>query len=65
MSPALFEPVIPASERPQTYGLDRAATGILFLFDWASLLFIGFDFIIPSLDILYNDHIFLSLLCWY
>ena len=27
MSPAGFEPAIPASERPQTYALDRAATG--------------------------------------
>jgi hypothetical protein len=28
MPPAGFEPVIPASERPQTHGLYRAATGI-------------------------------------
>jgi hypothetical protein len=28
MSPVGFEPTIPASARPQTYGLDRAATGI-------------------------------------
>jgi hypothetical protein len=28
MLPAGFEPTIPASERPQTYALDRAATGI-------------------------------------
>jgi hypothetical protein len=27
MTPAGFEPIIPASERPQTYALDRAATG--------------------------------------
>jgi len=27
MSPAGFEPTIPASERPQTYALDSAATG--------------------------------------
>ena len=27
MSPSEFEPTIPASERPQTYTLDRAATG--------------------------------------
>jgi len=26
--PAGFEPAIPASERPQTHTLDRAATGI-------------------------------------
>jgi hypothetical protein len=28
MSPAGFERAIPASERPQTHALDRAATGI-------------------------------------
>ena len=28
MLPAGFEPAIPASERPQAYALDRAATGI-------------------------------------
>jgi len=28
MPPAEFEPAIPASERPQTHDLDRAATGI-------------------------------------
>ena len=28
MPPAGFEPTIPVSERPQTYPLDRAATGI-------------------------------------
>ena len=28
MPPAGFEPTIPASERPQTHALDRAATGI-------------------------------------
>ena len=28
MLPAGFEPAIPASERPQTHALDRAATGI-------------------------------------
>ena len=27
MLPAGFEPTIPASERPQAYALDRAATG--------------------------------------
>ena len=30
MPPAGLEPTIPASERPQTYALDRAATGIGF-----------------------------------
>jgi hypothetical protein len=28
MPPAGFEPVIPASKRPQTHALDRTATGI-------------------------------------
>jgi hypothetical protein len=28
MSPAGFEPTIPASERPQIHAFDRAATGI-------------------------------------
>ena len=28
MTPEGFEPAIPASERPQFYALDRAATGI-------------------------------------
>jgi hypothetical protein len=28
MPPAVFEPAIPASERPQTHALDSAATGI-------------------------------------
>jgi hypothetical protein len=31
MPPAGLEPAIPASERPQTKALDRAATGIDFL----------------------------------
>jgi hypothetical protein len=46
MSQAGFEPTIPASERPQTHTLDRAASGILrrllhayqsvYRFDWES-----------------------------
>jgi len=28
MSPAVFEPAVPASERPQIHALDRAVTGI-------------------------------------
>ena len=28
MPPAGFEPAIPLGERPQTYALDRSATGI-------------------------------------
>jgi hypothetical protein len=30
-APAVFEPTIPASERPQTHALDRTATGIGFV----------------------------------
>jgi hypothetical protein len=30
MPPAGFEPAIPATKRPQTYALERAATGIDF-----------------------------------
>jgi len=29
MSPVAFEHEVPASERPQTHGLDRASTGIV------------------------------------
>jgi hypothetical protein len=32
MHPAGFERAMPASERPQTYALDRAATGIGYLY---------------------------------
>ena len=32
MPPARFEPTIPASERPQTHTLERAATGIGLLY---------------------------------
>jgi hypothetical protein len=31
MTPAEFEPAIPASERPKTHALDRAATGIRYI----------------------------------
>jgi hypothetical protein len=37
MPPAEFEPTIPASERPQTHTLDRAATGTGLL-DFTGLL---------------------------
>ena len=32
MRPVGFEPTIPAGERPQTYGLDRAAPGTGYVF---------------------------------
>jgi hypothetical protein len=32
MPPAVFEPSIPAGERPQTHALDRSATGIGYTF---------------------------------
>jgi hypothetical protein len=45
MTSAGFEPAIPATKRPQTYALDRAATGIGVMlcvgsknFMWAELL---------------------------
>ena len=34
MPPVGFEPTISASERPQTYALDRAATGTHNLVQW-------------------------------
>ena len=37
MPPAGFEPAIPASEQPQTYALDRAATGLGKLYTFSSL----------------------------
>jgi hypothetical protein len=37
MPPVGFEPAIPASERPQTHVVDRAATGIGSLFEYTSL----------------------------
>ena len=32
-----FEPTISAGERPKTYALDRAATGIGFIYSWIIL----------------------------
>jgi hypothetical protein len=43
MPPAGFEPAIPASERPQTHALDRAATGI------------GFNLLKPSGNFTYDQ----------
>jgi hypothetical protein len=37
MTPAEFEPVIPASERPQIHDLDRAAIGTGMLLDYFSI----------------------------
>jgi len=37
MPPAEFEPTISASERPQTYALDRAATGTGRLVDYKAM----------------------------
>jgi len=34
MPTARFEPTVSAGERPQTYALDRAATGIGSKFSW-------------------------------
>jgi hypothetical protein len=41
MCPAVFEPAIPANERPQTDAVNRAATGIGTAF-WRQILFVGF-----------------------
>ena len=43
MPPAGFEPAISAGERPQSYALDRAATGIGL--EKKTLLNNGFDFL--------------------
>ena len=40
MPPAEFEPVVPASERPQAYALDRTATGIGRSGTWCSEILI-------------------------
>jgi hypothetical protein len=37
MSPVGFEPTIPASERPQTHALDRAANGIGFSYKYLAI----------------------------
>ena len=39
MPPVGFEPTIPASERPQTYALDRAATETGYNLKYMSLYF--------------------------
>ena len=38
MSPAGFEPTIPANERPQTHASDRAATGIGMNFNYSYII---------------------------
>ena len=43
MPPAGFEPTISAGERPQTYALDRAATGIGSCILIASLIYAPFS----------------------
>jgi hypothetical protein len=44
MSPAGFESTIPASERPQTHTLDRAATGMGLMFSLSYLLILTSSF---------------------
>jgi hypothetical protein len=44
MSPVGFEPSIPESERPQTYALDCAATGIGFSWKYSLISFILYSF---------------------
>jgi hypothetical protein len=45
MPPARLEPAIPATKRPQTYALDRAATGIGIILDYAYYLSIRFVYV--------------------
>jgi hypothetical protein len=44
MPPMGFEPKISAGERPQTYALDRAATGTGKIFIWFLIIFANFVF---------------------
>jgi hypothetical protein len=39
MPPVKFEPTISAGERPQTYALDRAATGTGSITQWYFIIF--------------------------
>jgi hypothetical protein len=43
MPPAGFELAIPASERPQTHALDRAATGIGIMIDYLYEIFLKYE----------------------
>ena len=43
MPPLGFEPTISAGERPQTYALDRAATGTGALYQFLVLVFADFE----------------------
>jgi len=57
MPPAVFEPAIPASERQQTYALDRAPTGVgktylLLSFKRALLFFTFISYILINLYLL-------------
>jgi hypothetical protein len=45
-----FEPTIPASERPQTHALDRAATGIGFTLNIVAINTVNYIQIITHLD---------------
>jgi hypothetical protein len=55
MPPVGFEPIIPAGERPQTYALDRGATGTggiqLDTIQYSqTTLIIFYEFFVTSLD---------------
>ena len=46
MPPVRFEPTISAGERPQTYALDRAATGTGIWSDYKDLLTVRYKVLI-------------------
>ena len=56
MPPVRFEPTIAAGERPYTYALDRAATGIGFITRLANIM--EKDFILSEVrtGVLHLDH---------
>jgi hypothetical protein len=54
MPSAEFEPAIPATKQPQTYSLDRAATGICFII---TLHFLNFTIITINILTGYMDFV--------
>jgi hypothetical protein len=56
MSPVGFEPAIPASAGPQTYALDRAATGIGTCYCSEQNIFTRPDNCAALLKFFYNMH---------
>jgi hypothetical protein len=65
MPPVRFKPTISAGERPQTYGLDRAATGTgniyVYVYEISIfLLFLEVRYLIPELPIKFQQLSFLN-----